>query len=312
MKRALVFGAFHFIGFQVVQLLLEKGIEVVGVDLKEVENSTEYQFKLLEIERNANFSYYLCSISDLQQKGIEKDVDVIFYCHDSLSFMSDLNACITNEKRIINALTQSCKEGQQRFIYTSSQEIYGDIQQYNGIIDENTHLKPLTKKGKLVFEIEDLLTNEGKVDRLEFVIIRMPTVYGPWQPKTMTFQHKIDKQLELEPTENPETSPYTADVLFVKDAAYGLYLAAKNKPPSKIFHLGSGKRNQWQEALYEITKAKQDTDHSGESKGPLISIERAENELKFKPHVSIKEGIKLQVDHTKKMMDPLLKGLFEE
>lgn len=86
-----------------------------------------------------------------------------------------------------------------------------------------------------------------------FVIMRLPTVYGPGQPEHHTYQQVISIEDEdQERSESISKDSITEDVLFVDDAAEALYLAGKSPAKNEIYNISSGNPNQWLEGLTEL------------------------------------------------------------
>lgn len=55
MKKAIVFGAYQFLGFHICGALLEEGEEIIGVSFPNI-HVDDIEDKRMEIGRNANFS----------------------------------------------------------------------------------------------------------------------------------------------------------------------------------------------------------------------------------------------------------------
>ncbi|MBR2316515.1 MAG: GDP-mannose 4,6-dehydratase, partial [Spirochaetales bacterium] len=67
MKKILVTGAAGFIGARTTQLLLEQGIDVVGVDnLNDYYDVQLKKHRLANLEKNKNFHFYYGDIEDIQ------------------------------------------------------------------------------------------------------------------------------------------------------------------------------------------------------------------------------------------------------
>lgn len=70
MDKCLVFGAFGYLGFELVQELLQKGLEVIHVDIGDEFEPPEYlEDKEFWVARNANFS--VKDVRDIPWEGID-------------------------------------------------------------------------------------------------------------------------------------------------------------------------------------------------------------------------------------------------
>jgi UDP-glucose 4-epimerase len=287
LQNALVFGSFGFVGFALCQYLLENEFEVYGVDPR-YKKAKWMMWKEMEIGRNANFNFIEKPWTEIGGMDIPKSLDAVIYCFPP---KMEQGEPVFNENNIFFAL-QLAEENNAIFIYVSSLEIFsGDNS--NVILEELT-VSPATRYGTVKHEEEQFIIAESKKNSVDYVILRLPTLFGPWQHEHMTFSQALSGAAKLEMDAFPD------DVLHVKDAAKGIYLTVLSKVDDEIIHLGSGKRNQWMKGLEEIVGNYQVLEGKT-GKVRYVDIKKAKKLLDFDPEVNLSEGIENQRKHMERI-----------
>lgn len=287
MKKALVTGGLGFIGFQLVQKLLSEGIEVVIVDEMTSKNKEEQEEKWMRIGRNDLVSLVDENLEKVNFKKVLKDVNVVYHLAASTSNDSKwktLQKVIENNVDITKKLVQSLPTN-AKFIYASTVEVYGERP---GKITERTPTNPTTPYGITKLASERLIQNECKDRNLTYTILRLPTIYGPWQRLDMTYQQIIMGD------ENPEQDRSTLDVLFVEDCVEGFYLAGIKNVENEIIQLTSGEEGLWYKGL-ELLGFKGKINQNP-FKTSLVP-DKASNILGFKPVTTLEKGLAKQKEH---------------
>ena len=85
MKKAVIFGAYHFLGFLICSALLEEGEEIIGITYPDlvVEDLDE---KRMEIGRNANFSEK--SLAEFTSILQDTNIEVLYFDFYTLKQLS--------------------------------------------------------------------------------------------------------------------------------------------------------------------------------------------------------------------------------
>jgi nucleoside-diphosphate-sugar epimerase len=173
MKNILVTGNLGYIGSTMVPVLIDAGYDVTGYDVGYYEDC------------------YLVPAKQALKKQIKKDIrDVLpedlagIECVIHLAGLSndplgELNASLTediNHKATIKFAEAAKKAGVKRFLYTSSQSVYG-VSDTSKAVDENSAINPITAYAKTKWASECGLKNLCSDD---FVIayLRPATAYG--------------------------------------------------------------------------------------------------------------------------------------
>jgi hypothetical protein len=217
MDKVVMVGVFDFVNFYVCKALLDKGIEVTGVQIETEDDSDILVEKRLEIGRNANFTEV--SLGNISNDSNENET-IVLSIYDF--YMRYKEEYLLNEDKLFNLLTKN--QWEQIVILVPSQLL-------NEVIDS---------KAEVI--IEDFI-NRTKVQNEKIHLLYLPTIYGPWQPDTFMFQSSIL-------TEMNRGKPFrglreeTGDALFVQDTAQLIIDIIENQEPGRYL-LQSGKSNQW-------------------------------------------------------------------
>lgn len=188
MDKAIIFGIYDFVSFHIGSTLLNKGLEVIGIHIDNLEETGNLEEKRLEIGRNANFNEI--SLSKLDGYKLEDTVKTTL-------FVSLYDLYMLNRETILQ--TESGKSLQQ-FI-------------------DNNHVTEIVS----ILPIQHLNTEPDAVLQwlrgapIEWQFVYLPAVYGPWQPPTFSFQQALLARFEeTEITANKRE--WTGDILFIDDA----------------------------------------------------------------------------------------------
>ncbi|MCM2675094.1 NAD-dependent epimerase/dehydratase family protein [Alkalicoccobacillus plakortidis] len=293
MEKAVVTGGLGFIGYHLCQALLEAGLEVVCIEQPNETSIQGMDEKLLAMGRNALFEHISGDL-DKEDSTIADRLsraDVVFHMASPSSKDSKWpmkHQTILQATKWVQFLCGSMKDD-ARILFPSTVEVYGDVP---GLITEDTPLQPVSSYGMIKAEIELCVQKEAQLNNLNYTILRLPTVYGPWQRPDMTFAQILSEEAEVYQDRS------TLDALFVDDVVNGFVLAAKSTNQSDIFHLTSGEQGQWFVAAQKLG-AKADILKRTHSRSSL-SPKKAEQQLGFNVTVTIEEGLRRQKEHMDK------------
>ncbi|RFU68036.1 hypothetical protein D0469_13160 [Peribacillus saganii] len=226
MADAIVIGAYEFLGFHVSKLLLEDGLEVIGTTL-DGSLADEVEQKMMEIGRNANFSY-------LEQLTMLDSIT-----EDSIIYIS-----------IYDYIKKGSKYGD---IYTEIQRL---VQKWKLLG---------TKLPRILFFLPIMQGNSRKEDsfgqelaeKLEEVAekcIYLPTIYGPFQPENMSFEAGI-RGKSAQAVAQAFQEEYTDDAVHILDILSELneILAV----PEERIIVKSRKKDQWLTCAKQLFSEKQ-------------------------------------------------------
>jgi hypothetical protein len=216
MDKAIIVGAFEFIGFHLCMALLEEGIEVIGIHIPTEDDDICLEEKRLEIGRNSNFvekdETYFVSLEPLRNNVI---IFVDYYSYY-------MNRQEHKLKKILN--TTQFLENASRFV------LLLPIQLCEEKIDHNRFLTQKKDKER---------------DNSMFFL---PTIYGPWQPANYAFHQAL-----LDPTISirMDDREWTGDALYIEDAIETIMLHLGDRE-NNLFLLRSKIKDHWRKVALKL------------------------------------------------------------
>lgn len=293
--KILVTGGAGFIGSHLVENLVKSGHSITVLD-----NLSTGRIENISHLRN-NIKFIKCDISkDKDIYKYFKDVDWVFHLAALADLVPSINKPIdyfdSNVKGTIAVLNASVKMNVKKFIYSASSSCYGIPKKYP--TSENAHIDPkhpyaLTKRLG-----EELVLHWNKVYKLDAVSLRLFNVYGTRSRTSGTYGAMFGVFLK----QKIKGYPYTVvgngnqkrDFTYVADVVEAMLKAVKIKTRENIFNVGSGKTvsvNYIVKLLggnYIYIKKR-----PGEPDITFADISRIKKALKWKPLVTVEEGVNL-------------------
>ncbi len=300
MKKVIITGGAGFIGSHIAELLLKKGYRVVIIDNFEtgrLDNISKLNKSKIQVI-NADVSDY---------KKIEnnfKNIDYVFH----LAALADIVPSIeqpdkyfkSNVTGTLNILRASKKYNVKKVIYAASASCYGIVKKFptseNEIINTE-YPYALTK-----YLGEQLLIHWSKVYKLSTISLRLFNVYGLRSRTTGAYGAMFGVFLAQKINKKPLTivgnGKQTRDFTYVSDVANAFYKAATSKIFHEIFNVGTGKPTSVnfiaKKLGGEIVKIPK---RPGEPDKSQADIKKIKKYLKWKPSISIDQGIKIMLDN---------------
>jgi UDP-glucose 4-epimerase len=299
MRKALVTGGLGFIGYHLCEKLLNEGIEVIAVDNCEKANKKSIQEEmLLSIGRNANFKYMNKRFGNVVSSSLLEGLDCVFHLASPFITRSWNNFAhiIYSHLAETKALTAACKSKNIPLVYTSSIEVYGPR---FGIVTEKASMSPISKLGILKTAVEALLHEEVRRNEKGLCILRLPTVYGPWQGEEGTYHQLILTQIRGEMSKVVEDS-CKVDIVYIDDVVEALWRAGNNKTLFGTYNVGSGEKDQWKKGVELLSN-----DYSRlllQEPLPMeISINKFKKQFNYSPSTSLQAGLSKHKKHIEQM-----------
>ncbi len=172
--RVLVTGNLGYIGCVLTDILIKKGYEIVGLD-------TNYYDKLTALPKSSEKIIQIRKDIRRLAKEDMKSIDAIIHLAAlSNDPVGELNPRLTvdiNYRSTINLAQFAKAAGVKRFIYASSQSMYGVSETDEELEEENSKKKPLTAYAKTKWDAEVELKKLG-ADNFIVVCFRPSTVFG--------------------------------------------------------------------------------------------------------------------------------------
>lgn len=215
MEKAVIFGAFEFLGFHFCKKILDEGIEVVGFQHGRNEESDLVEEKRMEIGRNANFS-----LKDLDKETlVNEKVTIIVDFYDF--FIKEQEEQFFQCKKFEKLAKSINQDGSKIIILIPY--IIKVKEQYNEQYSKLKDKINLIKK-------ENILVQS----------VFLPTIYGPWQSEKFLFQQALLSGGKLSQISDRE---WTGDALYVDDVVKEIMKLIEEDKDT--FLLKSGEQDAW-------------------------------------------------------------------
>jgi len=303
--KVCVTGVAGFIGSNIAEKLLAKGIEVIGVDC-----FTDYYdlaFKkshLAPIIGHEKFQFFQTDIMDFDFKSALNKGDSII--HEAAqagvraSWGKEFEIYTRNNIHSTQFVLEQTKDiGLKKFVFAGSSSVYGDVKTFP--MNEEDKPRPVSPYGVSKLAAEHLVMLYHKNFNVPGISLRYFTVFGPGQRPDMAF-HRFCKAL-ITDTEMPVygNGEQTRDFTFIDDIANGTIAAMESDISGEVINLGGGSRislGECIEILESIAGKEAKIDRGGFQKGDVhhtaADISKAQKLLGFNPKITVAEGLKAE------------------
>jgi UDP-glucose 4-epimerase len=302
----LVTGGAGFIGSNIVDMLLERGYDVVVID----NLSTG---KKENIHKKATFDLADITKKTQLQKIFEKeDITVVIHQAAQVDVRKSIeDPCFdakTNILGSLNLLEVAVENGVEKFIYASSGgAVYGEPE--NLPVNENHPIHPLSPYGESKYTVERYLDVYKALHGLRSVSLRYGNVYGPRQDPfgeagvIAIFASKIlrgERPVIFGDGEQSRDYVYVGDVVEAN-------MSALEKNVEGVFNIGTEKQTSVNDIKTTLLKELQsdikptyEKPIKGEVRHISLDISKAKKELGWRPKVHLDEGISKYIEWLKK------------
>lgn len=309
MKKILVTGAAGFIGARTTQLLLEQGIDVVGVDnLNDYYDVQLKKHRLANLEKNKNFNFYYGDIEDIQilrrifqEHSFDGVINLAARAGVRYSQENPFVYMTTNAIGTLNLLELMREFSVKKIVLASTSSLYaGQPLPFTENLSVNTPISPYAATKKAA---EVMAYTYHYLYGIDVSICRYFTVYGPAGRPDMSPFRFIKWIYEGTPITLYGDGNQSRDFTFVEDIAKGT-IAALQPVGYEIFNLGRGDSpislNKMIEMIEEYTGKKANIDYQPIQKTDMTEtmadITKAKNILHWQPETDFKTGLKESVD----------------
>lgn len=302
--KILVTGGAGFIGSHLVDALIERGEEVVVVDNLSTgcRDNVNPQTKLYELNIG---DQGLAEVFDLERP------DIIYHHAAQIDLRRSVTEPLFDARENIlgslNVIVNSVQYRVTKFIYASSGgAIYGEPQSLP--VDENHPINPVSQYGISKHTVEHYLHLYALQYGINYVVLRYANVYGARQnPFGEAGVVAIFARQMLGGKQPAIFGPgnKTRDYTHVSDVV-AANLLAMERGTNAICNIGTGVETSDQEIFDAVAEAVGYDDpplytsvRPGEIQRMCLDWSRAEQELSWRPKLSLMEGITKTVDYFK-------------
>lgn len=298
--KAVVTGGAGFIGSHLVELLLDKGLDVTVIDnlsTGRLQNIAQSSNKIRFIEQDL-------SVADDRCRSELRDAEYVFHLASLADIVPSIEAprdyFEANVVSTLNIVESLDPKRLKKLVYAASSSCYGIPDTYP--TPESAEINPqypyaLTKRMG-----EELVLHWSKVYGIEAVSTRFFNVYGTRSRTSGTYGAVLGVFLAQKLNGKPLTivgdGSQSRDFTYVTDVCNGMWLASQSGANCDIFNIGSGKP---QTINYlakliggEITYIPK---RPGEPDITHADISKARSILGYDPKVSFESGVSLVIDN---------------
>jgi UDP-glucose 4-epimerase len=303
----IITGVAGFIGSNLAEELLNRGKEVVGVDI--LDNYYDISIKMKNLEKLKNykkFKFIKDNAGNIDKKLLE-NAEIVYheagiggvrYSIDNPKKYFKLNVVST-----FNLLVRCLDTDIKKFVFASSSSVYGNYPEKMLPLNESYECRPISPYGCSKLAAEQYCMNFYKVYGLFVISLRYFTVYGPRQRPDEAICKFTKKILKNDYIEIHGDGKQTRDFTYVTDVVKGTILAGESKIKGEIFNIGSGNRI----SILDLVKLIENTlgnkakvKHTEWQKGDVMhtqaDISKARKVLNYQPNYMIENGIKKYVE----------------
>jgi UDP-glucose 4-epimerase len=301
--KALITGVAGFIGSTLAERLLDRGVDVVGIDC-----FTDYYPRAMK-ERNLSgplardgFRFVESRIQDADLAALLGDRTHVFHLAAQAgvrkSWGRDFAIYTTNNIEATQMLLEAVTSAPaiERLVYASSSSVYGDNTPMP--FREDALPQPVSPYGVSKLAAEQLCYLYFANFRMPTVSLRYFTVYGPRQRPDMGFHKFLRATLRGEPISVYGDGEQTRDFTYVHDAVSATIAAAERGVPGRVYNIGGGSRvsvNHVLDLIGRIAGRKPlvavDAAQKGDMRHTYADTSLARADLGFAPSVGLEQGL---------------------
>jgi UDP-glucose 4-epimerase len=297
--KALITGCAGFIGSTLLDKLLQKDFEVIGID-----SLTDYYSKEIKeknISNALNSKKFRFLEEDILNIDNFPDVDYVFH----LAAQAGVRASWGRNFKIY---TQNNIEATQKilefyinhnikkFVYASSSSVYGNAALP---MREDTLTRPVSPYGVSKLAGENLCYLYWMNYGIPTTSLRYFTVFGPRQRPDMAINKFAKKILHKDTLEIFGDGKQQRDFTYVDDIVNATYLAAERASPGEVFNIGGGSKISVNDLIKTIekisgveAKVEYKPSQKGDVENTLADISKANEILKWTPQYDLETGLR--------------------
>lgn len=305
MSRYLVTGCAGFIGSHLVDALLDRGEEVIGVDAFTNYYPRAVKEANLEHARNHEaFSFVEADLVDVPLEPLVSGVAGIFHLAARPGVRGSWGAHFQDYVRdnllASQRLFEAAADAHIRVVFASSSSVYGDAETYP--IVEDARLRPLSPYGVTKLACEHLARTYGTGFGLDVVSLRYFSVYGPRQRPDMAFAQIIAAIKGRKPFQILGSGQQSRDFTYVDDVVAATVQAMERAPAGAIYNVGGGSEVSLREAIDlclqlsgQAIELRHDTVALGDASRTLADTNRIRADLDWKQRTQLAQGLSAQL-----------------
>jgi dTDP-glucose 4,6-dehydratase len=301
--KIFVTGGAGFIGSNFIQHILgiSRGYEVTNYD------KLTYAGNLRNLEavaKNPNYEFVKGDICDaVALEAAMRGCDIVVHfaaeSHVDRSIYEPATAIETNVTGTFFLLQVARKIGVQRFVHISTDEVYGDMTP-GTFADEHSPLEPSSPYSSSKAASDLLVRSYVRTYGFPALITRSSNNYGPYQFPEKFLPLMITNALEEKPLPIYGDGKQLRNWLHVQDNCRGILAVLEHGRVGEVYNIGSLEVEEnltmARRLLHTIDKPETllsyVKDRPGHDRRYALNCKKIENELGWKPLISLDEGLR--------------------
>lgn len=313
MKKIIVTGATSMIGVSIIEACLMEHVSKIYAVVRP--NTTKQN----RLPKDTRISIIECALENYGKlpKLIEDDCNVFYHVAWSVTGANrnqDIFGQAKNIEYTLDALDAAKKLKCSKFIGTGSQAEYGKLNLNK--ITETSPVNPVQPYGIAKYAAGKLAAEEAKKSAMDFIWVRIFSVYGKYDKPTTMIASTIKKLLLNEHT-SFTAAEQRWDYLYSSDAGRAFYLIGEKSCGNKVYCLGSGQAQPLKEYIKSIGSIVNPESSLGigeipYSDGTVMNLCADITELRkdtgWYSEVSFEDGVKEIMDYIKSSIEHQNRG----
>jgi UDP-glucuronate 4-epimerase len=300
-----VTGAAGFIGSHVVEALLARGEDVVGLDgFNDAYSPTIKRANLAPLASQARFRLVEGDIRDpaalaeaLPAGRVEAVVHLAALAGVRPSVVDPGPYVDVNVRGTALVIERAAAAGARRFVLASSSSVYGNSERVP-FTEDDAAVRPVSPYGASKRSAELMAVAASTLHEMGVTILRLFTVYGPRQRPEMAIHAFTRLILAGRPVPVFGDGLAARDYTFVTDVVDGILAALELPGRFTILNLGGSRSVELSELVQAIGRAcgrpvaiERRPDQAGDVRRTWADISRARSLLGWEPRIGLEDGI---------------------
>lgn len=300
--RIVVTGAAGFIGSYVVDALLARGDEVVGIDcFTDYYERPQKEANLDAARDHPRFTLAEIDLRSAELEPVLEGADAVVNEAATPGLLLSWDEFERYESCNVYAVHRLIKASQRvglpRFIQASTSSVYGPVA--TGV--EASSTRPISPYGVTKLAAEHLLLAHHDMFGFPVVVLRYFSIYGPRQRPDMAYRIFCERLIRGEPIPVYGDGHQSRGNTYVGDCVAATLLALERGDPGMVLNIGGGREVELLEAIGIIADALDTTakiefrpKRPGDQQRTLADTSLAQAVLGWTPQVDPRSGLPLE------------------
>ncbi len=307
MEKALVTGGAGFIGSNIVEGLVDRGVDVVVLDDLYLGSRDNLEEVMDDIE------FINGSVTDRETvEDAVEGCDTVFHQAARSSAPMHKEAPVegaeVNIGGFINTVEAAREAGVEKVVYASTSSMYGSVEPPHS---EDAGEEPTNRYTATKMSRELYANVYSKISNLQFTGLRYFSVYGPHERSKGKFANVVTQFLwKMKKGESPVIfgdGTQTRDFTYVADVVDANILAAERSEDidGEYFNIGTGTETSFNEVVEALNEALGKNIEPEYVDNPIdnyvertkADISEAREKLGYSPEYAFKEGLSRTVEY---------------